>query len=134
MSDAQTIAALQRNLADAEKERLRLVERVRVLTNAVCAAGNFASGLATDQSYGSFHGGDPRDFSPDHECSTEAEREAHRLACIEAEASEAGREHPGDVIRGGGILGHRVLFGFGVMTFRDPEAAEIERICLEALK
>lgn len=31
MSDAKTVAALQRNLADAEVERLRLVERVATL-------------------------------------------------------------------------------------------------------
>ena len=31
MSDAKTVAALQRNLADAEVERLRLVERVKEL-------------------------------------------------------------------------------------------------------
>lgn len=31
MSDAKTVAALQRNLADAEVERLRLVEEVAML-------------------------------------------------------------------------------------------------------
>lgn len=32
-------------------------------------------------SYGNFLGGDPREFSPDPECSTEAERAAHAEAC-----------------------------------------------------
>lgn len=32
-------------------------------------------------SYGSFHGGDPRRFTPDEECSTEEERELHRQHC-----------------------------------------------------
>jgi len=35
-----------------------------------------------DVYYGAYHGGDPRKFHPDHECSTELEREAHRRACV----------------------------------------------------
>lgn len=31
--------------------------------------------------YGTFHGGDPRNFTPDPECSTDVERENHRKAC-----------------------------------------------------
>ena len=31
--------------------------------------------------YGFFHGGDPREFSPDPECSTEAERVLHKAHC-----------------------------------------------------
>lgn len=38
--------------------------------------------------YGNFHGGDPRNFHPDPECSTEAEREAHRKACEAWERGE----------------------------------------------
>ena len=38
-----------------------------------------------DAVYGSFCGGDPRNFSPDYECSTPEERENHRKACEEAE-------------------------------------------------
>lgn len=34
-----------------------------------------------EASYGGFHGGDPRDFHPDPECSTEDERARHRGAC-----------------------------------------------------
>lgn len=34
-----------------------------------------------DVVYGAYHGGDPRTFHPDPECSTEVEREAHRRAC-----------------------------------------------------
>ena len=37
MSDAKLIAAMQRQAADAEVERLRLVERVAVLEAAVAA-------------------------------------------------------------------------------------------------
>lgn len=32
-------------------------------------------------SYGSFYGGDPRDFHPDPECSTDEERAAHEKDC-----------------------------------------------------
>jgi hypothetical protein len=41
-----------------------------------------------DCGYGCFHGGDPRLFSPDPECSTEKEREAHREACAAWERGE----------------------------------------------
>ncbi len=37
-----------------------------------------------DVSYGVFLGGDPRNFSPDPECSDEQERDAHRKACENA--------------------------------------------------
>lgn len=44
----------------------------------------FVSRAATpDTSYGGFYGGDPRNFSPDPECSTETERAAHAAACAE---------------------------------------------------
>ena len=44
--------------------------------------------------YGAFPGGDPRLFEPDPECSTPEEREAHRVACQEADAMEARGEVP----------------------------------------
>lgn len=44
--------------------------------------------------YGAFPGGDPRLFDPDPECSTPEEREAHRVACQEADAMEARGEVP----------------------------------------
>ncbi len=31
--------------------------------------------------YGAFPGGDPRNFEPDEDCSTEEERKAHKEAC-----------------------------------------------------
>jgi hypothetical protein len=37
--------------------------------------------MASELVYGYFHGGDPRDFTPDPECSTEAERAAWAEAC-----------------------------------------------------
>lgn len=48
------------------------------------------SGLAEDTIYGSgIHCDDPRDFSPDPECSTPEERAAHAEACRKADAGEA---------------------------------------------
>jgi hypothetical protein len=38
-------------------------------------------------SYGNFLGGDPREFHPDPECSTEEERAAHAEACARWEAA-----------------------------------------------
>jgi hypothetical protein len=50
---------------------------------------NTLSGLAEDQIYGvGVHCDDPRDFSPDPDCSTEAERAAHAEACRRADAGE----------------------------------------------
>lgn len=71
--------------------------------------------------YGSFCGGDPRNFHPDYECSTEKERENHRKACEEAEIAAnpnlpcpSGRERLPD-----GTICHvlRCPFGLGVTTF-----------------
>lgn len=38
-------------------------------------------GAGVHQGYGNFPGGDPRQFSPDEECSTPEERAAHERAC-----------------------------------------------------
>jgi len=35
-----------------------------------------------ESGYGGFPGGDPREFSPDPECSTDAERAEHERACL----------------------------------------------------
>ena len=76
-------------------------------------------------SYGHFHGGDPRRFSPDPECSTEAEREAHRLAC---EQWNAGKQEPlpgphEPLPDGMGWL-TKSGFGLGVTTFEDEQARD----------
>lgn len=41
-----------------------------------------------DSSYGYFYGGDPRDFRPDHECSTEDERKRHAEDCAKWNAGD----------------------------------------------
>lgn len=93
------------------------------------------------QSYGGFCGGDPRDFHPDPECSTEEERVHHKAAC---EAWDRG-ERPefkdrcgfqkvmdgtlppdaslADRVKSSELGGH-----FGLGTTIDPDAvAEVER-------
>lgn len=70
--------------------------------------------------YGSWYGGDPRDFTPDPECSTEEERVLHRAACEAAERDEPGAR---DLPRGfiAGTLSRDQRFGLGTTTFRDAE-------------
>lgn len=54
------------------------------LLAAMKAARPFVLRAATPEtSYSGFYGGDPRNFSPDPECSTETERTAHAAACAE---------------------------------------------------
>ena len=47
-----------------------------------------------ESGYGGFNGGDPRNFHPDYECSTEKERENHRKACDLWDEAEARGESP----------------------------------------
>ena len=84
----------------------------------------------TIQGYGAFPGGDPRNFFPDHECSTEEEREAHRRACIIFAAHGAlpplDPDHLLVTDPAGRLLIHiaRCRFGLGVYTFDDGEPEE----------
>lgn len=71
-------------------------------------------------SYGVFLGGDPRKFTPDPECSTEEDRERHRLAC------EKGDDCGPDFCRVMQLVGAPVGpgFGFGVTVFEEPHTGE----------
>lgn len=84
---------------------------------------------AETQSYGHFYGGDPRDFTPDEECSTPEERAAHKRDC---EAMEAGGQAlmPPTAVwaklpNGGAVHFHREAYGLGVNKLRDPEMAAL---------
>lgn len=74
-------------------------------------------GQGAEVIYGVFHGGDPRNFSPDFECSSPEERAAHAAACKAADLGEGGvpadRCQPDEsgVLRVG-----RLSFGLGVNT------------------
>ena len=83
---------------------------------------------AYDQSYGFFHGGDPRDFSPDPECSTEEERQRHLAACASWSAGK-GNPDPAPHCGLGGLRVPPPGFGLGVNTHIDEDALDwAERI------
>lgn len=71
--------------------------------------------------YGAFHGGDPRRFTPDPECSTEAEREAHRRACAVWNAGAQMWPIPPDheIVRSadGQVVMHIARSRFGLGTY-----------------
>lgn len=75
-----------------------------------------------ETTYGGFHGGDPRDFKPDPECSTQEERAAHRAACEawdrgERPESETGRMGKFEQLPDGRTLKHPCTYGaFGLGT------------------
>lgn len=75
--------------------------------------------MAREECYGAFPGGDPREFTPDPECSTEAEREAHRRACAIWDAgAQIGDHRPAHVWvadEHGNVVGHvaRCVYGCG---------------------
>lgn len=110
-----------------------------------------------DQTYGNFHGGDPRQFSPDPECSTEEERALHKVHCeawdrgeqakapplhtpIDPTRSIAGQIKGADVAvlernAAGDVIGGyttKASYGLGVNVWRDEEAiallAEMDRV------
>ena len=73
--------------------------------------------------YGSFPGGDPRRFWPDPECSTEAEREAHRVACLRWDAGYRDEYPTHGLYAAPGMVLHvnRSAFGLGVYDDGKPE-------------
>ena len=88
-----------------------------------------------DASYGFFCGGDPNDFTPDPESSTDEEQARHKAAC---EAWNFGKGNPNPAphcaAMNGGIAPPG--FGLGTQTIRDEQAEDwSERLsrCLERL-
>jgi hypothetical protein len=73
--------------------------------------------------YGYFHGGDPRNFSPDAECCSPEELARHKAACAEAEEIESARDLPcpsgWEWLPGGGIA-HTLRAPFGIGVYRCP--------------
>ena len=99
------------------------IDRLREIADAVRAR-------AEDSLYGFFPGGDPRDFSPDPESSTDDERASHAEACARWEAgecadvggpcewrAEATADDDGRVI----VKTLTSHYGLGVYTMRDDE-------------
>lgn len=124
------------------------------IRDTLIASREFLPSNEESVSYGAFPGGDPREFTPDEECSTEEEREAWKAACAAWDRGEqvdvpGGCEYrevePGteravanEAIRDGAAAATaspglvrvaRQTFGLGVYTYADPQVAEIrERV------
>jgi hypothetical protein len=94
---------------------------------------------AEDVSYGFFPGGDPREFHPDPESSTEEEREAHRLACEAAESGEKTNESPAcqwlvsEDGQSAAVVTHG-KFGLGTYTVSEPQLVALRDACRKALE
>ena len=88
------------------------------------------------QVYGFFHGGDPRDFTPEPESSPD-EHAAHKAAC---EAFTADKPLPGccEHVRGENgktvMILTRAPFGLGVNTYQDEDAVRFLAMAPAALE
>jgi hypothetical protein len=102
------------------------------------AMARIVAEFAESESYGAFPGGDPREFEPDPDCSTDEERAAHQRDC---EAMTAGGQalmppaHSWEEIpemtlkdgtKVGGGFGHvaRAGYGLGTYAIKDPDLME----------
>lgn len=74
--------------------------------------------------YGNFHGGDPRDFTPDPECLTEQEQANHRAAC-EAWSRGEQTQHKGCEWVSPDMHVMRTPFGLGSYVIRNEQAADL---------
>ncbi len=94
-------------ITDDEVDTLRaLADRIR----------NYAD----QTSYGYPVVADPRDFSPDPECCTEAETANHQAACDAWNAGNPVEREPTHIPFEGGHI-TQAPWGLGVSSFRDPE-------------
>lgn len=94
------------------------LEDLRVLLSDMAYA-------AQTSQYGHFPGGNPNDFTPDPECSTEEERKAHEEACRRWSATSSALPGPHEPLEPpavGWIT--RSGFGLGTYTFTDPQAED----------
>lgn len=77
--------------------------------------------------YGGFRGGDPNNFSPDPECSTEEERAAHAEACKRWDAGECDFL-PDSCLMSRATFGKDAKFnsfGLGMVTMRRGDVDEL---------
>ena len=79
--------------------------------------------------HGHFPGGDPREFSPDPESTTDAEMERYTADCAAWERGEpidrGGPHHP--LVKDGEHVGHVTIahYGLGVYTYRDEPTLKL---------
>lgn len=88
---------------------------------------------AEEQGYGNFPGGDPRDFTPDPECSTDEERAAHARDC---DAMNAGGQAlmPSTARWENGSHWHESGYGLGTYVIRNPKWIAIRDELRAAMK
>jgi len=89
-----------------------------------------------DTGYGFFCGGDPNDFTPDPEASTDEERARHKEACASYDAGKGNpNPSPHCALMNGGVAPPG--FGRGTYVMRDEQAADwAERLerCINRLE
>lgn len=89
------------------------ITRPEAIRRAVHHFLEWCHGTLEIQGYGAFHGGDPRLFTPDDECSNPEEREAWEEAC--RVARETPEPHPPSAhVSGPGFRATLKRFGLGV--------------------
>lgn len=98
------------------------IDQLRAIADRVRA-------YAEQSYYGFFHGGDPRNFSPDPECSTAEELEQHKADCAAWEAGNNVERHVHAPLLAadGKCIGHTTTahYGLGVNVFEDPELMKL---------
>lgn len=72
--------------------------------------------------YGNFPGGDPRDFTPDPDCSTAIEQANHKAACEAWDRGEQTRHKGCEWVTPELLM--RTPFGLGSYVIRDEQAAD----------
>lgn len=102
-----------------DEERKGADEMAEALSDARAVLAEMA---APQECYGA-GGGDPRDFTPDPECSTEEERARHAADCEKAARGEPIDTLTGCVAEGGALVSYQG-WGLGTYTYRDDEAVE----------
>lgn len=96
-----------------------LLDRLRSLADHIRDIGEHTG-------YGYFPGGDPRNFHPDPECSTDEERANHKRACELFDAGKvdgvSGQHHWPIVGKDGETIGWTTQSPFGLGTYVIPDA------------
>lgn len=90
------------------------------------AAAQVVKDAATKTGYGFFHSHNPHEFRPDPECTTDQERENHRIACAAYDRGETVPEQgfkPDATTFVNGVVVHQTggPWGIGTYTFIDDE-------------
>lgn len=88
--------------------------------------------------YGFFPGGDPREFTPDEECSTPEEQAKWKADCEAYGKGEIGKQPStgrGTHDEQGRLTSHLLVggYGLGTYTYEDPEGAALVAEIREAI-